>query len=187
MYEAAVWLQQVKQAYGDRLQVEWHDFPLEQVNNIQGGDWKLWEQPDHYKSRGLWAFRAARAARMQGKDAFARFHLALLRARHEQKREIADPQVLAAVADEAGLDMARFQRYLPDRSLLAKIGEDYTRGAQDHGVWGTPTLVFNGSQAAYLKLRPAPPASEAVTLFDELFDIIHGRPYVVEVKRPRQP
>lgn len=173
--------------YGDRLQIEWRSFPLEQVNSIQGPDWKLWEQPDEYRSRGLWAFRAGEAARLQGRGAFERFHLALLRARHERKRDIADRQLLAEVAGEAGLDVARFQGDLADRGLLARIGEDYTRGVQEHGIWGTPTLVFGGRHAAYLKMRPAPPAEESAKLFEQLLDLVEGRPYVFEVKRPRQP
>jgi predicted DsbA family dithiol-disulfide isomerase len=155
------------------------------VNNIQGPDWKIWEQPEEYKSRGLWALRAGEAAKLQGKETFDRFHLALLRARHEQKREIADPLVLTEVARESGLDAVRFQRELSDRSLLVKIGEEYTHGAQEHGIWGTPTLVLENGQAAYLKLRPAPTGEEAVKLFEELFNLIRNRPYVIELKRPK--
>jgi predicted DsbA family dithiol-disulfide isomerase len=177
----------VKEVYGNRLAVEWYAFPLEQVNSTQGPEWKLWEQPDEYKSRGLWAFRAGEAARLQGKEAFERFHVALLRARHVEKRDIADRDVLVDVAEGVGLDAGRFQQDLARRSLLAEIGEDYTRGVEEHGVWGTPTLVFNGRQAAYLKLRPAPPPDESAKLFEELFDVIHNRPYVIEVKRPRMP
>ncbi len=113
--------------------------------------------------------------------------MTLLRAHHVEDRDIANPKVLIEVAMEAALDLDRFRKDLPDRNLLAKIGEDYIRGVKEHGVWGTPTLVFNGRQAAYLKLRPAPPPAESVKLFEELFDIIYRRPYVVEVKRPRVP
>ena len=175
----------MKKGYGNRLRIEWYFFPLEQVNSNQGPEWKLWEQPDGYKSKSLWAFRAGEAARLQGKEAFERFHLALLQARHVEKRDISDPQVLIEVAREAGLDSNRFRQDLPNRSLMAKIGKDYTRGVEEHGVWGTPTLVFNGRPAAYLRLRPAPPPEESVELFKELFGVIHGRPYVIEVKRPR--
>jgi predicted DsbA family dithiol-disulfide isomerase len=177
----------VKEVYRDRLLIEWYAFPLEQVNSNQGPDWKLWEQPDEYKSRGLWAFRGGEAARRQGKELFERFHMVLLRARHVQERDIANPEVLIEVAKEVGLDVDMFRQDLLSRNLLAKIGEDYTRGVKEHGVWGTPTLVFNGRQAAYLKLRPAPPPEESAKLFEELFDMIHGRPYVIEVKRPRLP
>ena len=174
----------MKETYGDRLHVQWHSFPLEQINSVQGPEWKLWEQPDEYKSKGLWAFRAAEAARLQGQDAFDRFRMALLRARHEDKRDVADKAVLMETAREAGLDLERFQRDLADRSLMAKIGEDYERGVQDHGIWGTPTLVFDGGQSAYLKLRPAPPAEDSVKVFEQLRDVIN-RPYIIEVKRPR--
>lgn len=185
MHTAAVWLQKVKESYGDGLQIRWHSFPLEQVNSIQDPEWKLWEQPDDYRSKSLWAFRAGEAARLQGPEAFQRYHLALLRARHEERRDIADREVLAQIAAEAGLDVVRFRRDLPDRSLLAKIGDDYNRGVQDHGVWGTPTLVFEGGRASYLKLRPAPPPEDALALFNGLFDLIYGKPYVLEIKRPR--
>jgi len=174
----------VKEAYGERLQVEWHSFPLEQVNSVQSPEWKLWEQPDEYRSKGLWALRAAEAAKQQGKEPFERFHMVLLRARHADKRDVADRAVLLDVAREAGLDLERFQRDLADRSLMAKIGEDYNRGVQDHGIWGTPTLVFDGGRSAYLKLRPAPPAEDSVKVFEELRDVIN-RPYVIEIKRPR--
>ncbi len=177
----------MKEIYGNRLSIEWYSFPLEQVNSTRGAEWKLWEQDDAYESKGLWALRAGEAARRQGKEIFERFHLALLGAKHWEKKDIADREVLMAVAREVGMDAGKFRQDLFDRSLLAKIGEDYTRGVQEHGIWGTPTFVFNGCQAAYVKLRPAPPPEEAVGLFEELFHIIHDRPYVIEVKRPRIP
>lgn len=131
--------------------------------------------------------RAGEAAKQQGKGIFECFHLALLRAKHVDKKDIANREVLIAIAREVGMDVNQFRKDLFDRRLLAKIGEDYTRGVEEHGIWGTPTLVFNGCQAAYLKLRPAPPPEEAAGLFEELFEIIHGRPYVIELKRPRIP
>jgi predicted DsbA family dithiol-disulfide isomerase len=167
--------------------MEWHSFPLEQVNNTLGPEWKIWEQPEEFMSRGLWAFRGGEAAKLQGKELFEGFHLAVLRARHVEKRDIADPEVLIQLARKSGLEEDKFRQDLPDRKLLTKIGEDYTLGVKEHGVWGTPTLVFNGRQAAYLKMRPAPPPEESVKLFEELFAIINGRPYVLEVKRPRVP
>ncbi len=185
MYQAAVWLQRVKESYGARLNIRWYSFPLEQVNNVQGPDWKLWEQPDDYKSRGLWALRAGKAAELQGAEAFQRFHLALLRAHHEDKRDIGDRAVLEEIAVDVGLDVERFRRDLADRGLLTKIAEEYTRGAEQHGVWGTPTLVFNGKGAAYLKMRPAAPPEDSVRVFEELYDLISSRAYIIEVKRPR--
>ncbi len=184
-YQAAVWLSWVKRIYGEKLTLAWRSFPLEQVNSIQGAGWKLWEQPDDYRSKGLWAFRAAEAARQQGEDAFDLFNLALFTARHEERRDISDRTVLMDVARESGLDVDRFQRDLADRSLMVRIGDDYERGVREHGIWGTPTLVFNGRSAAYLKLQSAPPADDAIAFFDDLVEMVDERRYVVEIKRPR--
>ncbi len=95
----------MKEEYGDRLRIKWYSFPLEQVNSTQGPKWKLWEQPDDYKSRGLWAFRGGEAARLQGETAFERYHMALLGARHRENRDIADREVLIEVARETELDV----------------------------------------------------------------------------------
>lgn len=184
-YAAAVWLREVKAHYRETLEIHWRDFPLEQVNSMQGPEWKLWEQPDGHRSKTLWAFRAGQAARLQGDEPFQRFHMALFEARHQRREDLNDLDLLAGIAQECGLDLGRFRRNLGDQALLKRIGQDYEEGTQEHGIWGTPTLVFNGRQAAYLKLRPAPPAGEGVKLFEELFDLVANRPYLLEVKRPR--
>ena len=172
---------------GERLQVNWRYFPLEQVNSAEGPDWKLWEQPDNYRSRGRPAFQAALAARNQGEDAFERFHLALLAAKHEDGQDHGRRQTLLAVAESVGLDMGRFQRDLADRSLLPKIGEDYTEGREQHGVFGTPTFVFPTGEAAYLKMLPAAPAEEALAVFEDFVRTTRERSYISEIKRPRRP
>ena len=72
-----MWLYQVKKEYGDALELTWRWFSLEQVNSKEAG-WKVWEQPEEYEGRSIWALRAGAAARRQGAEAFDRFHLALL-------------------------------------------------------------------------------------------------------------
>jgi predicted DsbA family dithiol-disulfide isomerase len=160
---------------------------LEQVNSAEGPDWKLWEQPDTHRSRGRPAFQAAIAARNQGDAAFERFHLALLRAKHEEGRDHGRRETLLAVAAESGLDLERFERDLTDRSLLVRIGEDYSEAHDVHGVFGTPTFVFPNGAAAYLKMLPAPPPEEALTVFHELVRTVRDRSYITEIKRPKQP
>jgi predicted DsbA family dithiol-disulfide isomerase len=157
------------------------------VNTDEGPDWKLWEQADDFKSRGLPAFRAGIAARNQGEDAFARFHLALLIAKHEAGQDHGRRETLLGVAEEVGLDRDRFQRDLDDRSLLARIGDDYMEGREIHGVFGTPTFVFPNGGAAYLKLRPAPPPAETLPIFEEFVRTVRDRAYLTEIKRPRRP
>ncbi|GIW03921.1 MAG: hypothetical protein KatS3mg059_0541 [Thermomicrobiales bacterium] len=91
VHAAAVWLRAVQHQLGERLIIRWRYFPLEQVNSGEGPDWKLWEQPSDFKSRGRDAFHAAIAARQQGEDAFQRFHYALLDLKHVQGKRSRPP------------------------------------------------------------------------------------------------
>jgi predicted DsbA family dithiol-disulfide isomerase len=177
----------VREQIGDQLRVNWRYFPLEQVNSAEGPEWKLWEQPDSHRSRGRPAFQAATAARNQGDEAFDRFHIALLRAKHEDGKDHGRRQVLTKVAESAGLDMDRFQRDLVDRSSLPQIGRDYEEARDRFGVFGTPTFVFPNDQAVYLKLLPAPPEADTMTVFDDFVRSARDRPYLLELKRPLRP
>lgn len=187
VYRAGMWMRDVQAALGGNLRVNWRYFPLEQVNADKGPDWKLWEQADDFRSRGLPAFRAAEAARQQGDDAFAALHIALLQARHEAGADLGKRETLLAAADAAGLDRERFERDLADRSHLAAIGRDYTYGRNELGVFGTPTFVFGNGGAAYLKLKDVPSADAALPLFEAFAETARDRPIVEEIKRPRKP
>jgi predicted DsbA family dithiol-disulfide isomerase len=167
--------------------VNWRYFSLEQVNSQQGPDWRVWEQPDDYPGKGLRAFWAAEAARRQGQAAFAHFHLALLRARHEERRDIADVNVLTEIAAGVGLQMAEFSRDLADRDLLVKLAEDHTFAAETLGVFGVPTLVFPDQQAVFVRVSPPPPPAECLSVFFEIHTLADRRRYVQEVKRPQKP
>ena len=171
---------------GPKLTLNWRYFSLEQVNSQQGPDWKAWEQPEDYPSRGLRAFRAAEAARRQGEAAFDSFHTALLRARHEQRQDIADTSILIQVAESVDLGMAQFQKDLGDRQLLARLAEDHTFAVESLGVFGTPTLVFPEKQAIFLKMS-LPPPEESLSIFAELRRLSEQRQYIQEVKRPQPP
>ena len=127
------------------------------------------------------------AAKRQGAEAFDRFHLALLRAKHETNQDHGKPKVLQSVAASVGLDTDRFDRDRADRSLLSQIGADYEEGRTHHGAFGTPTLVFPGGAAVYLKMRPPAPPDESVAIFDDLRRMTIHRPYIAEIKRPVKP
>jgi predicted DsbA family dithiol-disulfide isomerase len=187
VHAAAVWIDRVKAALGDSLQVTWRYFPLEQVNSVEGPEWKLWEQPADYKSRGRGAFHGAIAARCQGEEAFERFHLALLNAKHVDGKEHSRRETLLEAAEAANLDLARFERDLDDSSLLAKIGPDYEEAREKYGVFGTPTFVFEDGSSAYIKMRPAASSEDAVKVFEEFVQTVQGRPYIAEIKRPTKP
>ncbi len=181
-----MWLDRVKRVYGQDLEITWKSFSLEQVNSREGSEWRIWDQPDDYPSRGLWALRAGEAARRQGQEAFQRFHLALLKAKHEERQPIDEPEVLVDVAKSVGLAAGRFREDLRDRSLLVNIADDHTGAVEKHGVFGTPTFVFEDGAAAYLKMF-IPPEEDTISLFEHLVGLMAHRLYFGELKRPQPP
>jgi len=142
---------------GDGLAINWRYFSLEQVNNIVGGEWKIWEQPEDYPSMGLPAFKAAEASRRQGEDAFMRLHMMLYEARHKNHKNISDIDGIVKIAESSGIDITRFKKDLYAKDILKKLEEDHTYAVETLKIFGTPTLVFPDNETIFLRLVPVPP------------------------------
>lgn len=183
-HAASVWTRQLKETLGEQVAINWRAFPLEQVNSQEGPNWKLWEHPDDALSQGLLAFLAGKAAARQGQDAFERFHHALMDLRHVTRRNLTRKATMLQLAKETDLDLEQFARDLDDPALLAEIGEDYESGRAQHGVFGTPTIVFPDGEALYFQMNPAPPLDESAALLRNLARIASDQQYLREIKRP---
>ena len=183
-----MWLDRVENVYGDDLDINWRNFQLEQANSKEGPQWKVWEQPNEHQARSMVAAMAGEAARRQGKEAFQRFHLALLKARHggEERIPLNEEEPIVDLAREVGLDVGRFQEDLKDRSLMERIGRDHAEAVETHGVFGTPTFVFDNDAAVYLKSF-IPPEEDSVAFFEHFVAIMSQMSFVGELKRPQPP
>ena len=181
-----MWLESAKEQSGDQLDINWRGFLLEQVNNKQGPDWKVWEQPDDYEFRGLWALRAGEAAKMQGEEVFQKFHIALLRARHEDRVNIGDRDVLMEVAGSAGLDLEKFRTDIDDPAVKERVVANHLEAVENYGVFGTPTFVFPNGAAAFLKMLK-PPEGNGARVLELLSELMNEHIYIGEVKRPQPP
>ena len=183
-----MWLDNVKSAYGDNLELVWKGFSLEQVNSQEGDDWKAWEQDDLDARRSMVAAIAGEAARRQGDEAFANFHLALLKARHGGQGRIPlnDVDAVVELAGQVGLDADRLRKDMEDPDLKASIGRDHQEAVEKHGAFGTPTFVFENGNTAYLKTF-VPPEEDSVRFFENFMAIMADSPFVGELKRPQPP
>lgn len=177
----------------DDLAVTWRFFSLEQSNAVargQSADWQIWEQPLDYESvfgrphrRILAPFLATVAAMRQGSAAASRFRLAVFRAYHDEKQNIADPAVLLELARQAELDLAQFTTCWQSPEARAHLRADHVSGLE-LGVFGTPTISINGCEATYLRLSAlAENPQERQTCFEELVRTFTLRPFVQEFKR----
>ena len=180
-------LQKAKEKYGDDLEINWKYFSLEQINSTRGAEWKLWEQGDEFPSRGLWSFRAAEAARKQGQQKFEEFHVLLLNARHEDRKDIAKMEILEEVATAAGLDMEQFRTDIMDPEAKAALGRDHTEAVEENGVFGTSTNDPGNDHGFYLKLMPAPKGEKALETFETIYGTISEFPDIQELKQAPRP
>ncbi len=186
-----MWLDKVKKAYGDNLNITWRNFSLEQnAHNLREGldsEWKVWDQDDPSQGRSLLSQIAAEAAKRQGDDAHAAFHLALLTARHggEGRISLGDEEAILKVAEEAGLDSAQMREDMKDPELKRIIAEDHEAAISD-GIFGTPTYIFENGNMAYLKAF-IPEDEDAVASFEHYIALANHRNYFGEIKRPQPP
>ena len=188
MYNAAVWLAKVEESTGEPVEIDWQPFALAQINNDKGAEYKVWEQPEILdgSDKTLLAHQAGLAAKRQGKEAFQSFFITLLKARHVDKVDLNDPEVINAAAQSSGLDLARFREDLRDPDLLKELGESHTKAVEEVGAFGVPTFVFPDGQAAFLKMF-IPPDEQAVEMFESLTKTMSEFVHVGELKRPQPP
>lgn len=184
-WASQVWLDDVQEDLGDRLKVNWRIFPLEQANAADP-DFRIWEQPNDGTSSTIRSFQAFYAAKQQGDEAFRTFHAALFRKRHADGRNLAGQQVLEAAAEEAGLDLEKFREDLKSDEVFTQIEDDYTHGREKLEVFGTPTIVFDNDEGAYLKLNFTDMPEDPTAFFHDFAGIVRDRPNVIEIKRPKQ-
>lgn len=171
------------------LSFHWHHFSLYQ-SNYPGNDWQLWNEPidphDESGCKGLLPFLASCAARQQGASKAHHFRLNLLRARHLGHLPYTYATILE-VADQAGLDIASFERELANPEFRTALAQEYQQ-AKAHHVFGTPTFQFAGGELAYFRIAELPKSSdEAVQLFKTYKELLERYPYLQTIKRPRAP
>ena len=177
------------EALDDDLDVRWRYFPLAQINNKKQ-DWYVWEQPTvdsgwaSKRSAGsLRAFWGAEAARRQGEQQFRRFHLALLKAVHEEALSLDEDETVRTAARIAEVDLEQWQRDYQNPGLLERVREDYG-AARERKIFGTPTFVFPGAEPAYLKLTDVVPADDIEDYWSTFVHAVAERPLFLEIKRP---
>lgn len=161
-YIAAVRLQRIEEEYGERVDVTRKSFPLLR-QEIKGYDFRPhmtrswlrareeessigfnpWPDTTPLPSSSLPAQEAAKCARLQGKDAFGRFHMLLLKALFEQNRDISDREVLISLAAEAKLDKERFTSDFDSVAQRDEVLADYREGVEDTRFSGVPTAILS--------------------------------------------
>jgi protein-disulfide isomerase-like protein with CxxC motif len=175
----------VQKQLGDDLRIAWKAFLLEQANSRRGDEWKAWTD-NRFTSRDIPPHEAVKSVlATHGEDAFQRYHIAVFRAYHVDKRDIANPLELLAIAREVGLDTEVLAEDLRTRKYRDAVGADHEEGDTEHNIFGVPTILFDGQEPSFVKLAAGEwEGTDDVELFYALSNMVATRPYVMEVKKP---
>lgn len=171
-YRAWRWLGLLRA--GDAVEVR--PFSLDWVDGDPAGPW---EAPD--PAWGLELLALGECARDAGHEVHRRFVDAAFATVHAQGADPAGPETWLRLGTEIGVDLDRYTGE-GDR-WRAEVGLWHREGADELGVDGVPTLVFDDLYAVRVVLdgdvRDAPSARR---LLHSLADLV-AQP-VVEVRRP---
>jgi predicted DsbA family dithiol-disulfide isomerase len=175
----------VQEKLSDDLQITWKAFLLEQANSRRGEEWKAWKDR-RFTSRDIPPHEAAKSILAEhGEEAFNRFHMATFRAYHQDKRDIAHPLELMAIARQVDIDTAVLAEDLRTRKYREAVGADHDEADEHHDIFGVPTILFDGQQPTFIKLESGDwEGPDDLELFYGLCNIAATRPYVLEIKKP---
>ena len=155
-------LHDIQQAYGAQVQLYWRAFPLlaehrpgrrstqytRDSRQRAGAEesraqFVLPELDTELPASSVPALTAAKCAERQGGAAFAAFHQGLFVAQFHDNLDISRPDVLWRLAQESGLDMARFQHDSASGEPYQAVLHDYAEAMAWFGVSALPTVIFN--------------------------------------------
>ena len=174
-------LDDIREAYGDRVRIHWRAFPL--IPDQQPGRRATARTRESRQRAGaeeprarfalpaldtelpgssVPALVAAKCAERQGDVCFARFHHRLFAAHFQENLDIGRPDVLLGAAAASGLDLARFREDYAGGDAYQAVLHDCAEGAAWFGVSALPTVVFDEK----LSLVGAVPAERYRMLID---------------------
>ena len=171
------WLDQVKKR-GQSLDIIWRPFAIQMDDPNQN-----WNQSWATANPELRGFIAAEAARHEGSEAFLRFHGALEQAVHEQLLELGDEATLISAAQQAGMDVKRFQDDWHDPQLAQAAQHSHMQAVERWNISGTPTLIFPNGNSFHLELSKIPLEADALETFQAIEMLTITHPYISQLRR----
>lgn len=177
-YSYRVWRWLDRLTTTDReLVVDWRPFVLKEVNRSDEESYLAGPTIDSVAVLAL-----AIGEALRGTPALERYRSDVFPAMHEGDQRPGREDV-ERIAIEAGLDQDAFWR---DESLwLGSVRESHEGAVARWGVFGTPTLIVDDSNAMYLKLDEPIPEDE--DLLASIVGLTRDFPQLVELKRPAVP
>ncbi len=159
------------------VDVTWRSFSLLEVNRGNDGP-TVFQQADLADNVSLTALAVHEAIRSHGGDVDS-YRRRMFTAWHEEPGRLSTEDIVGFGRD-AGL------RGFDRDAAFAAVAADHAEATQ-RGVFGTPTLVFDSGQAAFVKLDAVPEADRARSLWDTVAQLATAEPALREWQRVTEP
>lgn len=176
-YETSLWIREATKVRP--LEIDWRFLSLKDINEKT-------ETLKEGHTKSLPAFRMmAKARREHGPEYVDKLYRSVGRLRHEDGKDISEPEVLVEAAVEAGVDPALVTRALEDQTTLLDVQDDHNSGVRK-GAFGVASIEIDDSNRAFF----GPVLSEVVTgdrageLWDHFAWLIRQDEFF-EIKRER--
>ncbi len=151
---------------GRGWEVSFRPFSLNQVH-VHEGEPPVWDRPAGEQGSGVLALQWGLAVRDSFPEAFGKVHRALFTARHDEGRDLRDPDVLDEVVIGAGLDPSVVGDLVAEGKPLDTLRTEHTELADRWRVFGVPTFIVD-DEAVFVRLMARDQADD----LDRMLDLI---------------
>lgn len=170
---------------GASWDVTFTPYSLMQAHVEEGGT-PVWELDE--KARGLLALEAGVVVRDKFPERFPDVHVSLFAVRHDEGRDLSDPEVVRAAVEAAGVPADEVFAEIEKGWPLQAVRAEHEKAVSDYEVFGVPTFVV-GSDAVFVRLmtRPGGDGPKARAAIERVLDLLEDNPEVNEFKHTRIP
>lgn len=170
---------------GASWEVTFSPFSLMQAHVEEGGT-SVWEEAE--KPRGVLALEAGIVVRDRFAERFLTTHRALFAARHDEGRDLGDPDVVRDVLSANGVPDDEVFKQIDDGWPLVELRRAHEASVAEHQVFGVPTFVA-GDQAVFVRLmtRPGDDAELARATIERVMGVVVDHPDINELKHTTIP
>lgn len=171
--------------HGAAWDVTFSPFSLMQAH-VEEGETPVWELEE--KARGVLALEAGVVVRDRFPAQFPRAHRALFAARHDQGKELADPEVVRETLAGAGVTAEAVFAEIATGWPLDALRSAHEKSVAEHSVFGVPTFVA-GDAAVFVRImtRPATDGELARATVERVLTLLLERPELNEFKHTTVP
>jgi hypothetical protein len=167
-------------ANGADWDVEFWPFSVEQTRRADGQA-SIWEEPG--SSASFLAMQVGLVVRDRFPEQFLPVHAALFAARHDQRLDVRQEDVLRTVLARHDVDPEAVFAEVKSGGPCQTYRREHERAVTDYSVFGVPTLIV-GDRAAFVRLMHGPTGgiASAVRAVEKLLDLATEWPELNEFK-----